>query len=200
MDEEILSSIFPAFVCNVKDDEERGRIKVTCPEVFGDNETESAWCEPCVDVGYDYSGDFCVPKLGEGVWITFINGEIDRPVYLGGWWGEKASPLDSTYEEDVETTRIISYDGCRIKMVEGQIIIDFEDNENKIIIDNENNSIEFNGDITINGNIKVIGNVETTGDTKTTGTSTISGDAKIGGKSFLGHTHTGVHGGTSAPN
>ena len=106
--------IYQGVVSNVKDPEKRGRIKVKCPDLLGD-ETESAWCEPCVPVCYDNGGDFCMPEVKETVWLMFIAGDVNRPVWLGNWWQEKMTPLGSSYK-DISKLRIISYADCTITM------------------------------------------------------------------------------------
>lgn len=50
------------------------------------------------------------------------------------------------------------------------------------------------------GGVVIEGDITVEEDEDVKGTSTIEVDAVIGGKSFLGHTHTGVHGGTTPPN
>jgi hypothetical protein len=32
------------------------------------------------------SGDFCVPDVGDPVYVSFENGKIGFPMYMGGWW------------------------------------------------------------------------------------------------------------------
>lgn len=178
--EEELGGIYPAFVCNIKDEEKRGRIKVVCADVFGDTTTESAWCEPCVPVAYDGGGDICVPKLGEGVWVAFVNGDIDSPVYLGGWWQEKQTLLDQNkYDEEAQSLRYINFEDNIIRMEKGTMKIYLKDSPETIVI--QNGSVTFNCNVTVNG------------------TLTVSGDAVIGGKSFLGHTHTDSVGGSTTP-
>ena len=105
--------IYPAFVKSVKDPEKRGRIKVRCPEALGD--ATSGWCEPCSPVAYDNGGDFFVPPLEECVWIAFIEGDINRPVYLGGWWSKDKSPLKDKYSSPTKK-RVISFGECKIIM------------------------------------------------------------------------------------
>lgn len=105
--------IYQGFVTSVRDPEKRGRIKCTCPEVL--DTSESGWCEPCFPNAKDSGGDFYVPPLEEGVWIMFIDGDVDRPVYLGGWWSKNSTPLGDNYT-NLSETRIISHNGCFITL------------------------------------------------------------------------------------
>lgn len=99
--------IYQGVVTNIEDPEKRGRIKCKIPDCLG-GETESAWCDPLSFVAYDNGGDFCLPQVKEAVWLAFIAGDVNRPVWLGGWWQKNKSPLGTTYTR-LDDTRIISY-------------------------------------------------------------------------------------------
>lgn len=144
-----VKGVYPALVCNIKDPEKRGRIKVTCADIFGDTETSSGWCEPCVTVAVEKGGDIAVPAIDEGVWITFIDGDIDRPVYLGGWWGKNATPFGSDYENNLKK-RVVSFEDNTITMEKGKCTIEAGDckitmEKGKITFDCD--KAVFNGDI-----------------------------------------------------
>lgn len=113
--------IYQGVVTNIADPEKRGRIKVLCPDLLGGT-VESAWCEPVVTVAYDNGGDFCIPAKDETVWLQFIAGDINRPVYLGGWWQKEKTPLGTNYT-GIDKLRIIKYADCTITMRNGMIDI-----------------------------------------------------------------------------
>lgn len=106
--------VYQAIVTNIDDPEKRGRLKVQCPSVLGVN-AESAWCDPCVPVAYDNGGDFCLPRIREAVWLMFIGGDVNKPVYMGGWWSKYKTPLGDNYT-DLEDIRIIGYNDCSVVM------------------------------------------------------------------------------------
>lgn len=141
--------IYPAIVCNVKDDEKRGRIKVICPEILGDEE-ESAWCEPCVPVAYDNGGDFCLPQIDEAVWVMFVDGDPNEPVYLGGWWQENMTPLGNNYSK-LGDFRVISYADCTIVMKNGVININVGEGTADLVI--KDNSVTVKGNLIVEGNV-----------------------------------------------
>lgn len=114
---------YRAKVHNVDDPEKRGRIRVLCPKVLGDS--VSNWCEPCVPVAYNDGGDLAVPKKDETVWVEFEAGDVNKPIYTGGWWAKEKTPADPYKVE----ARYIEWDGCQIKM-EGQ-----NDNNDKAYIE-----------------------------------------------------------------
>lgn len=141
--------LYQGFVTNIKDPEKRGRIKVRCPNVLG-AKTESAWCDPVVPVAYDNGGDFCIPEVGEAVWLLFINGNANKPAWLGGWWSKSKSPLGATYS-DVDKVRIINYANCTILMKDNEIVLNVGGGDSEISVNN--------GNVTIKGNLTVEGNI-----------------------------------------
>jgi hypothetical protein len=66
---------FEAVVSSIEDPELRGRIKVLCPALMGDEITAMpVWCEPMHDWGW-----FTIPDVGETVEIEVaISGELDE--------------------------------------------------------------------------------------------------------------------------
>lgn len=112
--------IYQGVVSNIKDTEKRGRIKVQCPDVLG--EVESAWCDPVIQVAYDGGGDFCMPAVEETVWIMFIAGDANRPVWFGNWWQKEMTPIGTNYIK-LDDTRIISYKDFSIVVHEHDVTI-----------------------------------------------------------------------------
>lgn len=160
--------IYQGIVTNINDTEKRGRIKCQIPDVLG-GDTESAWCDPMIPVAYDYGGDFCIPEKNEAVWLMFIAGDPNRPVWLGGWWQKKMSPMGNNYNP--KGVRIINYADCTITLKEGIININVGEGVCDLEI--------VHNQVTVKGNLVV------------------TGDATIGGKSFLQHRHGGVYSGKS---
>ena len=108
---------YRAKVVDVKDPENRGRIRVMCPKVLGG--AKSSWCEPCVPVAYDLGGDFAIPKIDEFVWVEFEEGNSNKPIYTGGLWSTNKSP-SSPYSVD---SRLITWGNCRISMTGSSIVL-----------------------------------------------------------------------------
>lgn len=113
---------YKATVTNIYDDEEeRGRIKVKCPAITGDD--ESAWCEPCFPCCKDSGGDFYLPDIGETVWVEFENGDPNTPIWVSNWHSEKKTPIEfvrnkepktdapplGNYQENHSKTRVIHW-------------------------------------------------------------------------------------------
>lgn len=146
--------IYQGIVTSHKDPENRGRLKVLCPDVLG-GKTESAWCDPCIPIAYDKGGDFCIPVKDEAVWLMFIGGDANRPVWLGGWWQKNMTPLGTNYS-DIDKMRIINYADCTITMRNGKININVGAGDYDLNIEN--------GKVSVKGNLEVSGNVTVTGD------------------------------------
>ncbi len=65
-----------------------GRIMVQVPAVLG--ETPSTWAMPCVPAAGIQSGVFIVPPIGSQVWVEFEQGNLEYPIWTGGFWGSVA--------------------------------------------------------------------------------------------------------------
>jgi hypothetical protein len=72
-------------VVNNIDPEQRGRILALVPAVSGIALT--SWAMPCVPIAGKQEGMFVVPQIGAGVWIEFEEGDSDKPIWVGGFWG-----------------------------------------------------------------------------------------------------------------
>lgn len=146
--------IYQGIVTNINDTEKRGRIKCQIPDVLG-GETESAWCDPMIPVAYDNGGDFCIPEKNEAVWLMFIAGDPNRPVWLGGWWQKNMTPLGKNYSP--KGVRIISYADCTITMKDGIININVGDG----VCDLEiiHNKVTVKGNLSVSGNISASGSI-----------------------------------------
>ena len=172
--------IYQGIVSNIKDPEKRGRIKVKCPKVLGGS-VESAWCDPVVPIAYDNGGDFCIPLVDEAVWLLFLEGDANRPVYIGGWWSKNKTPMGDNYTK-LEDLRIISYADCIITMNSGKITINVGSGKGDLYI--EDHKITIEGDLVVNGNISA---------TSITATNTIKGNSvKTNTIDLATHKHGGV--------
>lgn len=72
-------------VINNIDPMQIGRIQAIVPDVTGI--IPSTWAMPCLPMAGINSGVFTVPMIGSGVWIEFERGNVDYPVWVGGYWG-----------------------------------------------------------------------------------------------------------------
>ena len=80
--------VYRGTVINNIDPLQIGRIMVLVPDAGG--VIPSTWAMPCVPVAGKQMGTFMVPQIGSGVFVQFEAGDPDRPVWMGGWWGDVA--------------------------------------------------------------------------------------------------------------
>ncbi len=71
-------------VINNLDPELLGRIMAIVPAVTA---VPTSWAMPCVPIAGKQEGIFVVPQIGSAVWIEFEEGDPDKPVWVGGFWG-----------------------------------------------------------------------------------------------------------------
>ena len=74
-------------VANV-DPEQRGRLMVRVPDVYG--MAPGTWAEACTPLSGPIGtgmGVHFVPPTGSGVWVEFVNGDPQYPVWIGCRWG-----------------------------------------------------------------------------------------------------------------
>lgn len=82
---------YRATVVEINDPEYRGRIRVTCPLVYGklkntDSLVKSPWVLPCFPYsGSQNMGGFAIPPVDSCVWIEFEQGDPDKPIWVGSW-------------------------------------------------------------------------------------------------------------------
>ena len=75
-------------VVNNLDPMQVGRVLLQVPVVLGSS--PSSWAMPCVPVAGIQAGCFVVPPIGSQVWVEFEQGDPDRPIWTGGFWGTVA--------------------------------------------------------------------------------------------------------------
>jgi uncharacterized protein involved in type VI secretion and phage assembly len=65
-----------------------GRLLIQVPDVAGLAPT--SWAMPCVPVAGAQNGMLGLPIIGSGVWVEFEQGDPDRPIWVGCFWGSAA--------------------------------------------------------------------------------------------------------------
>lgn len=70
------------------DPEQRGRIQAIVPDATG--MVPGTWATACVPLTGKSMGTYVVPQIGSGVWIEFEQGDLDYPIWTGGFWGSAA--------------------------------------------------------------------------------------------------------------
>ena len=75
-------------VLNTVDPLQMGRIQVQVTDVLGP--MPSSWAMPAVAYTGKQMGMWCLPQIGTGVWVEFEQGDPDKPVWSGAWYGSAA--------------------------------------------------------------------------------------------------------------
>ena len=96
---------YRAFVTDNDDPEQRGRLKVRVPSVFGQQETY--WALPCLPFGgLADQGFFFVPEIDAQVWVEFEEGNQDRPLWTGVFW-QPSEGVPSEATEAYPNSRVL---------------------------------------------------------------------------------------------
>lgn len=99
-----------------EDPEGRNRIRVSCPDVYGENGL-SPWLTARSEVNGPSFGTIFTPKVGSKVYISLRDGNPDCGEYFGGPRG-----LDSTVPEEFEDVNVNGF------KTESGIIVKYDDN------------------------------------------------------------------------
>lgn len=155
---------YRAIVVDINDPEKRGRIKVICPEVLG--QQISNWALPCLP-----PSTFIVPDKGSLVWVEFEGGKKDSPIWTGLFYTREQVlskfnisdyKPEEYYIDTKELIKIVSHkNGFTLRTYKGDADINTTE-DTGITIVGELNSADINvegdiyttGDITSDGQIK----------------------------------------------
>ncbi len=86
-------TLLVGIVTDNEDPEELGRVRVKCPTLTEDH--ESNWAR-VIGTGAGSSRGFdCLPEIDDEVLVGFEHGDIHRPYVLGGVWNGKDAPPES---------------------------------------------------------------------------------------------------------
>lgn len=77
-------------VVNNVDPQQRGRLQVQVPAIYGSNAL--GWALPCVPFAGRNAGFYAMPDIGALVWVEFEAGDIDYPIWSGCFWSEGDCP------------------------------------------------------------------------------------------------------------
>lgn len=95
-------SVYRAQVIDNKDPKKLGRIKIIVPSIFGETELPD-WVQ-AKDfrvTGLKY-GEFYPPRVGDWVFVEFLEGDTQYPIYSGGWIGEEQLADEYLHSEENE--------------------------------------------------------------------------------------------------
>ena len=79
---------YRGLVLEVNDPEGLGRIRASLPALGVD----TGWALPCIPGAGPGSGHLVLPPPGAAVWIEFEAGDVDSPIWSGGFWQQGEAP------------------------------------------------------------------------------------------------------------
>jgi len=99
-------SFYPGYVADKEDPENRNRLKLKVPNVFGD-EIYPVWISQRSTYSGEGYGIQLIPEVGDMVWVRFRNGKVSNPFWDYGYWvkGEKPKELDDTNKIWLKTSK-----------------------------------------------------------------------------------------------
>lgn len=127
----------------------RGEIQVQVPGILEETEGGTGeqpivvWAKPCFHPGY-----FVMPEVGAQVWVEFVAGDINVPVWTGVWYPLEQAPQTVTDEAPTDRQKIM-------RTASGHVIqLDDTDGKEKIVIrhkhkDGPQIQIDENGSVLI---------------------------------------------------
>lgn len=75
-------------VTNNVDPMQIGRVKVQVPDIF--RPEQQPWAMPCAPCSLPQKAGSSLPQAGAMVWIEFEQGDADRPIWTGCFYGSAA--------------------------------------------------------------------------------------------------------------
>lgn len=91
-----------------------GRVRVTCPAVYGTGEN---WAMPCTPYAGSGVGLFLLPPIGANVWVEFEGGDPDYPIAGGYFWADESGPAgDVPGSPAVPSTKLLKTDSISVRL------------------------------------------------------------------------------------
>lgn len=127
---------YRATVTDVEDPKQQCRIRARVPAVLG--EQQCGWALPVAAFAGDGHGLVLLPEVGSGVWIEFEAGQLNSPIWSGGWWAEGQRPAPQAQgkrvlvskkghqmmmDDDGDEVTLVHASGPEIRMTGTQVVI-----------------------------------------------------------------------------
>ena len=127
---------YRGLVTDIGDPDDQCRIRAQVPAVYADQ--DSPWATPSLPFAGDQHGLVLLPQVGDGVWIEFEGGDINRPIWSGCWFassqrpspnGEKARLLATAaghqvlIDEDADEIKLVHPGGAEVTLGSSEITL-----------------------------------------------------------------------------
>lgn len=149
-EQERITGVVSGVVAENYKEEYPGQVKVEIP-VRDEGANVLKWAK----VAFPYTGDgwgmYFLPEKGDQVILAFENGSIERPFVIGSIPREKDRLLSKSADEQNRIKQIITRNGSRITMEDGEdetggkdrITVSTAEKELMFLLDNENDRMEI---------------------------------------------------------
>lgn len=150
--------VYAGVVTDNRDPEAKGRVKINLPWI--DSNFETLWAPVSQIYAGDGYGTYWIPEVGDQVIVSFMRGELRKPVVMGAIYSEQMRPelaLGSGQDPKVLRTR----SGHMLLLEEGSeplIRLVDQTGDNEITINSTENSITVRASADVV--VKAGGNVE----------------------------------------
>lgn len=130
----------------------QGEIKVKVSSILDENRQPiEAWARPCFHPGF-----FFIPEVGDQVWVEFVAGDIDFPIWAGVWYPRGGTPQTSDNQAPVTEKKVIRTASGHVMELDddgGKVVI-LDKNNNKVTLDDQGITItdKSNNQVTMDGN------------------------------------------------
>jgi phage baseplate assembly protein gpV len=127
---------YRGIVTDVGDPENMCRIRARVDSLLDGQQT--GWAMPAAPFAGDGHGMVILPQVGSGVWIEFEAGNLDHPIWSGGWWasGQRPDPQGDqvrvvvsesghqvVLDDAAGEVKIVHSGGPEIKMTATEVVI-----------------------------------------------------------------------------
>lgn len=164
----IYYSKYECIVADISDPDQVGKIKIKNRGLFGND--LSPWCLPSGMFAGKDKCLFALPEIGDIVWLSFKNGNIQFPVWEYGLWAKGELPSEATedygnvdvwktksglillFDNTKEIVKLIHPNGLEIVMDKDTISLGNTDHVAVLgdILKPEIDKLKFNQDLIIN--------------------------------------------------
>lgn len=135
---------YEGLVSDNEDPENRGRIKIICPDVYGRDEFPK-WVVPFGMFTGKGIGFYAIPVKKSTVWVTFKGGDPEYPIWTYGWYPKNYAPEGLTPAKFLITTPA----GYKLTFDEGDGFIRLYFNDDREILMNADETILKSGENTV---------------------------------------------------
>lgn len=151
MKEEKYYGCYKGFIFSNEDPEFLGRVRVTVPQVYGD-ESPEIWALPKGMFCGEQIGFFAIPNKNDAIWVSFEAGDPRFPIWEYGWFGRNDVPTAANNNSGKPTNNVFqSSSGHKIELdnKEGDELVRITDKHGNIIEMNSNGISQVTDNISL---------------------------------------------------